>query len=151
MASYIVLTDPNDRSGADVRFVRDGFSIVAFLVPLVWLLWKRLWLEAALLFAAFGVIGYGAHLAFGEKAPEIMPLVSMAFGLLCALEGPARLVADQERRGRSVTQVIVASSQRVAEEIFASRHEFAAPANAASVRSFQPVTSRSLIPLTGAV
>ncbi len=150
MASYIAFTDPNGRSGADVRFVRDGFSLVAFLLPLVWLLWKRLWLEAALLFAAFGVIGYGAFLAFGDRAPEIMPLVSMAFGILCALEGPARLVADLERRGMKASQIIVASSRRMAEEIFASRFDFAAPLQAISARTFQPVSSRSLIPLTGA-
>lgn len=150
MASYIVLTDPNGRSGADVRFVRDGFSIVAFLVPLVWLLWKRLWLEAALLFAAFGVTGYGAFLAFGDRAPEVMPLVSMGFGLLCALEGPTRLVADLERRGLKTSQVIVASSRRMAEEIFASRFDFAAPVQTMPARAFQPVSSRSLIPLTGA-
>lgn len=150
MASYVVMTDPNDRNGAGVSFVRDGFSFVGFVLPLVWLLWNRLWLEAALLFAAFGLIGYAVFLVVGDKAPEIMPFVSMAFGLLCAFEGPERLIAGFERRGMKATQVIVASSRRMAEEIFASRFEFAAPMQLASARGFQPVSSRSLIPLTGA-
>ncbi len=150
MASYVVMTDPNDRTGARVSFVRDGFTFVGFLLPLVWLLWNRLWLEAALLFAAFGLIGYAAFLVVGDKAPELMPFVSMAFGLLCGLEGPARLVADLERRGMKVSEVIVASSRRMAEEIFAGRFDFASPVQTPSSRAFQPVSSRSLIPLTGA-
>lgn len=150
MASYVVMTDPNDRTGANIRFVRDGFSLLAFVAPLIWLLWKRLWLEAALLFAAFGMIGYAAHIALGDKVPEVMPLVSMAFGLFCALEGPTRLVADLERRGMKASQVIVASSRRMAEEIFASRFDFAVPAPATATRSFAPVSSHTLIPLTGA-
>ncbi len=150
MASYIVMTDPHDRTGASVRFIRDGFSVFAFLLPLVWLLWNRLWLEAALLFAAFGVIGYAAHLAFGNRATEVMPLVSMACGLLAALEGPSRLVADLEHRGMHVSQVIITASRRATEEVFASRFNFAVPVSAATTRSFAPVSNRSLIPLTGA-
>ena len=151
MASYIVMTEPGDRTARDVRFIRDGFSAFAFLLPVVWLVWNRLWLEAALLFAVFAVIGYAANFAFGGSAPEIMPLASMAFGLLCALEGPARVVADLERQGMKASQIIVASSQRAAEEIFASRHNFAVPAQTVLPRAVQPVASRSLIPLTGAV
>ena len=41
MASYIVMTDPNDRAGENVRFVRDGITMSAFLLPLLWLLWKK--------------------------------------------------------------------------------------------------------------
>ena len=151
MASYIVMTDPTDRSGEKIRFVRDGITMFALFLPLVWLLWKRLWLEAALLFAAFGLIGYGAHLALGDHAREIMPLVSIALGLLCTLEGPTRLVADLERKGLKVSQVIIASSQRKAEEIFASQFDFATPLQTASAHVFQPVANRSLIPLTGAM
>ena len=151
MASYIVMTDPNSRTGGNVRFVRDGFSAFAFVLPLVWLLWNRLWLEAALLFAAFGVIGYIAHVVLAGRAPEAMPLVSMAFGLLCALEGPTRLVADLESRGMKASQIIVASRRRTAEEIFASRSDFVVPAPSAPPRAFPPVSSHSLIPLTGAL
>ncbi len=151
MASYIVITDPTDRTGANVRFVRDGFSFIAFVAPLIWLLWKRLWLEAALLFALVGVCAFAADFALGGRSAEMMPLVWLASGLLCALEGPARLVANLERRGMKVLQVIVAPRRRVAEEIFASRHDFAMPVQSAPQRAFQPVSSHSLIPLTGAL
>jgi Protein of unknown function (DUF2628) len=151
MASYIVMTDPDDRNGENVRFVRDGFSLIAFLLPLVWLLWKRLWLEAALLFAALGIIGYGIYLVLGDRASQLMPFLSAALGLMCAFEGPTRLIAGLERKGMKASQIIVASSRRVAEEIFASRYEFAARPQISSGRIFQPVSNRSLIPLTGAV
>ena len=151
MASYIVMTDPNDRAGENVRFVRDGITMSAFLLPLLWLLWKRLWLEAALLFAVFGLIGYGAHLAFGDYAQEVMPLVSLALGLLCALEGPTRQVADLERKGLNVSQIIVASSWRMAEDIFASQFDFTVPPQTISRRAFQPISNGTLIPLTGVI
>ena len=35
----------------DLAFVRDGFSFLAFLLPPLWLLWHRLWIEAVLAFA----------------------------------------------------------------------------------------------------
>ena len=71
MASFVVLTAPASarthagHEGRETVFVRDGFHIVAFLVPWLWLLWHRLWIEAlvavavAVLFAALGnVAGY---------------------------------------------------------------------------------------------
>ena len=53
MASWIVMQPPaaRARGGADATFVRDGFSLLAFLVPPLWLLWHRLWIEAVLAFA----------------------------------------------------------------------------------------------------
>ena len=40
------------RDAADAAFIRDGFSFLAFLLPPLWLLWHRLWIEAALALAA---------------------------------------------------------------------------------------------------
>ena len=54
MASYVVMEPPgasrNDAAAGAV-LVRDGFSFLAFLLPPLWLLWHRLWIEAALVFA----------------------------------------------------------------------------------------------------
>uniref|UniRef100_UPI00388D670C DUF2628 domain-containing protein n=1 Tax=Lacticaseibacillus paracasei TaxID=1597 RepID=UPI00388D670C len=55
MTSYIVLVPPlqdNQRQDDKTVFIRDGFSIVAFFLPVPWLLFNRLWFEAALVFAA---------------------------------------------------------------------------------------------------
>ena len=55
------------RSGAVL--VRDGFSFLAFLLPPLWLLWHRLWIEAALAFAA----GVGADRARRDRRASASP------------------------------------------------------------------------------
>ena len=54
MAVYVVMEPPgasrNDAASGAV-LVRDAFSVLAFLLPPLWLLWHRLWIEAALVFA----------------------------------------------------------------------------------------------------
>ena len=48
MAIYVVMEPPaarpNEASDGAV-FMRDGFSLLALLVPPLWLLWHRLWIE----------------------------------------------------------------------------------------------------------
>ncbi|TIW44359.1 MAG: DUF2628 domain-containing protein, partial [Mesorhizobium sp.] len=48
MAVYVVMEPPGLGEKPDVTFVRDGFSWLGFLVSPLWLLWHRLWIEAAL-------------------------------------------------------------------------------------------------------
>jgi hypothetical protein len=49
MASYYVLTSPSATDPeTQTRFIRDGFSWLAFLLPVPWLLFRRLWLMAGL-------------------------------------------------------------------------------------------------------
>ena len=49
MAIYVVMEPPGGESAREKTvFVRDGFSWLGFLVPPLWLLWHRLWMEAAL-------------------------------------------------------------------------------------------------------
>lgn len=40
------------------RVAEDGFSVLAFAFPLLWLLWHRLWIEAGLFFV-FSSLGMG--------------------------------------------------------------------------------------------
>ncbi|MGN6585239.1 MAG: DUF2628 domain-containing protein [Rhizobiaceae bacterium] len=49
MASYIVFEQPG--SGESPVFVRDSFRWPAFFVPLLWFLWRRLWIEAFVVLA----------------------------------------------------------------------------------------------------
>lgn len=52
MASYVVMEPPaaTDEEAVD-ELIRDGFSFPAFVISPLWLLWHRLWIEAALFFA----------------------------------------------------------------------------------------------------
>lgn len=60
MTVYTVLEPPP--SGDDLRdaervaFVRDGFSWLALLFPLLWLLWHRMWLVLVLWIAVVVVL-----------------------------------------------------------------------------------------------
>src|SRR5690606_34331616 len=76
MATFLVLIPPGARSGDEkARIVRDRFSWLALFLPVIWLLWHRAWLAAALAFAVqalgsavadhpvFGLAGLGLCLA----------------------------------------------------------------------------------------
>ena len=99
MAVYVVMEPPgtsrNDAAAGAV-LVRDAFSVLAFLLPPLWLLWHRLWIEAALAFAlgvALTALGEVAGLGFAGAALSL--LVSIYVGL----EGAALRVNALRRRG----------------------------------------------------
>lgn len=114
MASYVVM-QPEGYAGADTEaaaFVRDGFAYIAFFVPLLWLLWHRLWIEAALALAAtLALAALGNIGGFGMAAPLLSLLVSIYAGL----EGAALRIAALRRRGWRELGVVVADSRDDAE------------------------------------
>lgn len=99
MAIYVVMEPPlRNASAASERavLVRDGFSLLAFLVPPLWLLWHRLWIEAALAFAAALALGaLGEVAGYGVTGSLLSILVSIYVGL----EGSALRIAAMRRRG----------------------------------------------------
>ena len=150
MARYLVMNDRTVPRGDGVTFVRDGFRMFAFVLPLVWLLWHRLWLHAALAFAVMGLAAWSANVFMPLAFQGVTGLVNFAIGLAVALEGPAWLAADLERKGHGVQDVVIAGSMREAEEVHASRLPETMLAPTPTVRGFQPVSQISLIPLAGA-
>ena len=116
MAAFLVLIPPGARKGDEkARIVRDRFSWLALFLPVIWLLWHRAWLAAAL---AFAVQALGSavsdHPVFGLAGLGL----SLATSLLVALEGPSMVVAGLERRGWTVDAVIVADDRKTAEDIY---------------------------------
>lgn len=109
MASYVVMQNP-DRT--DAVYVRDGFRFCAFLFGPLWLLWNRLWIEAALVFAAMLAIG-AATTAAG--APQAAPWLSFLLSLFVGLEGPALHLAALRRRGWTDAGVVIAENADEAE------------------------------------
>jgi hypothetical protein len=150
MKRFIVVEKRNDLHGDDYRFIRDGFHPFALVLPLVWLLWNRQWLQAAIIFAAMGLVAAAAHALVPQAFPVISGLANFGIGLITALEGPAWIAADLERKGHAVRDVIFAGSVPEAEEIFASRIPQVTAAPKPAARGFQPVSQASLIPLAGA-
>jgi len=99
MAIYVVMEPPaaNATEAAErAVLVRDGFSFLAFLVPPLWLLWHRLWIEAALAFtASVALTALGETAGLGFTAAALSLLVSIYVGL----EGTGLRIAALRRRG----------------------------------------------------
>lgn len=111
MATYVVMV-PEPQRPREPVFIRDSFAFLAFLLPFVWLLWHRLWIEAALAFGAVLLIGgIGEQAGFGPYASLLSLLVSIYVGL----EGPAMRIAALRRRGWLPAGVVEADSVADAE------------------------------------
>ena len=96
------------------RFTPDGFSLMALLLPLPWLLWNRLWLAS---------LGYGAMLLGIEAlamvaGPVAAGILALLFGLWFALEARSILRWTLERRGWQLAAVVEGDSLEMAEERF---------------------------------
>lgn len=113
MASFVVMQAPAEKDGDRAAlYVRDGFHFLAFLVPPLWLLWHRLWIEAALAFALMlALSGLGSVAGVGAAAPALSLLVSIYAGL----EGSALHIAALRRRGWREWGVIDADNRDEAE------------------------------------
>lgn len=115
MASYVIMEPPPEASGRvsrDPVFVRDGFAFLAFLLPFFWLLWHRLWIEAALALGVTLVLGgLGEYGGAGPLASLLSLLVSIYVGL----EGAALRMAALRRRGWREAGVVEADSMADAE------------------------------------
>ena len=130
LTRYIVFEPPSS-SGVtgEAVFVRDRFSVWAFLVPFLWLLRYGLWLSAVVVLAAgFGLAWLGSVEGFG-LAGTVLPIL---VGILVALEGPSLRAAKYRRKGWREAAAFHADDRGEAELIYygASRGEAAASAPA---------------------
>ena len=101
----------------DAVLIRDGFSFLAFLVPPLWLLWHRLWIEALLAFAALviaAVIGRATGVAVAAT------LISLLVSILVGLEGNGLRITAFMRRGWSNWGVVEAGNLYDAETCYAA-------------------------------
>jgi hypothetical protein len=120
MRSFVVLTAPAATDpDRDTVFIRDGFSWFAFLLPLPWLLVKRLWLIAL---AALALYVLSILLAEQFRLDALPAAFSFVLSLWAALEGGDAQVRRLERLGWRVERVIAADRLSDAEQIhFAER------------------------------
>lgn len=116
MASYVVMEPPVADGGEADReravLARDGFHFLAFVLPAVWFLCHRMWIEALVVIAVtMALSGAGAVLGFGNASPALSFLVSLYVGL----EGPALRLAALRRRGWREWGVVEAGNAAEAE------------------------------------
>jgi hypothetical protein len=126
MTSYIVLVPPlqdNQRQDDKTVFIRDGFALIAFFLPVPWLLFNRLWFEAALVFAAVAAISIvGSYTGHGSLAEIVAALLA----LLVAFEANNWRIRALERRGFDQTAIIDARSAADAETVYFHGEAFVA-------------------------
>ncbi|HLF21444.1 MAG TPA: DUF2628 domain-containing protein [Aestuariivirga sp.] len=84
MAIYSVHSRPG-APAEDSIFVKEGFAWAAFFFTLLWALWHRMWIVAAVAFSATAAIAAAASwLALGDLTVN---LASLAVSLILGFEG----------------------------------------------------------------
>ena len=129
MSRYVVLEPPgvpgedataarpaaDPMAGDAAVFVRDGFSVWAFLFTFLWLFRCRLWLAGLLALAC--VIGF-ALLDGVEGFGPASAVLEILTGMLVALEGPSLRIAKLRRQGWQETAAFEADDRDEAEIIY---------------------------------
>ncbi len=102
MTVYSVYEPPSEAADIVERadrlaFVKEGFSWPAFFVPLLWLLYYRMWVEFVLLALAYIAL----QLVFGTEpqGQTLFGWASFAIAVLFAFEANDLRAASLERRG----------------------------------------------------
>lgn len=129
MASYLVLEPPRDAPERVEKavMIRDGFTLLAFIFPLIWFLWYRMWPESLAFLAVALAIG-----AVGELSglSAVVPALSLLVAVLIGLEAQALRAASLRRKGWTEWGVVEGASYDEAEERYAAAAE---PAESAAL------------------
>lgn len=124
MAGFVAM-EPEDGNRENTVFVRDGFHFWAFLLPFAWFLWHRMWLEAALAFAASILIGLAVALPPLAAGGGIL---SLLFQIAVGHEASGLRLWSLRRRGWSESGTVEAASEEEAEiRFFADEPEDVVP------------------------
>ncbi|WP_417409387.1 DUF2628 domain-containing protein [Hoeflea sp.] len=117
MTAYLVLASPGAQIPDERSVViADRFAPLAFIAPVIWLLFNRLWLEA---FAAVLVTAAATALASAGGQPALGIALDLALSLITALEGRGWRAAALQRRGWRLVDVIETDDSDVAFDIHA--------------------------------
>ena len=119
MTVYSVYEPRSDDEDIAVRadriaFVKEGFAWLALIVPALWLLYHRMWIE----FVIFMALIFGLEWAFGAEGAEIAGLLSLAITVLFAFEANDLRGAMLERRGYRLAGVATGRGRQEAERSF---------------------------------
>ena len=115
MAAYVILIPPNADPGDDgAVVVKDGFAWLAFVIPVLWFAFHRMWLWAA----GFLVLGFVLSLAADRTDWQVTALVlGLLVNLWTGLEAGAMQIAHLRRNGWSEADIVVAPDRQAAEDI----------------------------------
>ncbi len=144
MAIYVVM-EPRRGAEADEVYIRDGFHWLGFLLPLVWLLWNRLWIETVLLLAV--MLGLGVLGETSGSAEMVVGGFTLLVSVYVGLEGPELRLWALRRRGYTEWGAIEAANRADAE----IRYLSARTENASDEQRPLPPIREGMAPMSAAV
>src|SRR5882757_776247 len=121
MPAYAVLEPPRrNRSASDHTdrfvFLRERFSLGAFLFGPLWMIWRRVWLVLVVYLVVVGLIAYGL-LRLGIAWP-VHAVVYFLIQFLVGLEATSLRRWTRVRRGWRDCGVVIADDREMAERRF---------------------------------
>ena len=131
MPAFAVLEPPERHRSASERadgfiFLRERFSLGAFLFGPLWMIWQRLWIVLIIYLVVVGFIEYGLQV-LGIS----WPMLAFVFGLiqlLIGLEATTLLRWTRLRHGWRDCGVVIADDLEMAERRFFERRMALHPA-----------------------
>jgi Protein of unknown function (DUF2628) len=128
MAIYVAMAPAGeDEASEKVVFLRDGFSLAAFVFGPFWLFWNRAYLAAGLWLALMTALAVGGT-ALGVR-PEATALINFALSLALGFEGVRFIIWTLERRGFRQSGIIACDNAQEAEEVFFHNRRAAYPSS----------------------
>lgn len=118
MAIYVVMEPPRSRPDSEPIYVRDGFSWLGFLLPLIWLLWNRLWIETLVFLAV--TLGLGLLAERAGVAEFTIAGLSILLAIYVGFEGAVLRSWALRRRGWTEWGVVEAENWADAEARYVS-------------------------------
>lgn len=120
MVTYIVYEPPNAsanrlESALQLVFTKDTFTWTAALLPAIWLLWKRMWLELVIFMALAGCIVW-AFTAAG--APDLGNAILLIIQIVFGFEAGELYGASLERRGWRLAGTVAGRNREDCERRF---------------------------------
>lgn len=102
-------------SAEQLVFVKDGFAWLAALVPPLWLLWKRMWLEFAIYAGSTGLLVW---LLTSAGATNLSNALLLIIQIVFGFEAGALYSASLERRGWRLVGTVSGRNAEDAERRF---------------------------------
>ncbi|NDF11778.1 MAG: DUF2628 domain-containing protein [Proteobacteria bacterium] len=116
---YNVYALEGDRKLERVLFVREGFTIYAFLFHMFWALYNRLWLVALMVFTFYGLLYQATEfdiISYGESV-----VIELGFLAWLGFNGQDWVGAGLQKRGYVLIDIVSATSEPLAVQRFYDR------------------------------
>ena len=122
-------------------FVKEGFCWPAIFFPLIWMLFRRMWIISAVYFAAVLVIS--TVIALLGVPSWVNLVISGGVHLFVALDGNELRRWSLERRGYKMIDIVTANTKQECELLFFARLAESHAGAAAQSQSVQKLNQRA--------